>query len=59
MNPDLERVQTVLGYAYITQIKIKDSKAAFEKANRLDIRRDPGRIYEEWDELFPDWPLTA
>lgn len=31
------------------------AEAAFEKANRLDLRRDPGRIYGEWDELYPNW----
>jgi phosphoribosylamine--glycine ligase len=31
------------------------AEAAYEKANRLDLRRDPGRIYEEWDELYPNW----
>ena len=41
----------------ITEAEFNKAKAAFEKANRLDIRRDPGRIYEEWDELFPDWQL--
>jgi hypothetical protein len=43
----------------IAEAEFNKAKAAFEKANRLDIRRDPGRIYEEWDELFPDWPLTV
>jgi phosphoribosylamine---glycine ligase len=41
----------------ITEAEFDKAKAAFEKANRLAIRRDPGRIYEEWDELFPDWGL--
>jgi phosphoribosylamine--glycine ligase len=31
------------------------AEAAYEKANRLDLRRDPGRIYVEWDELYPNW----
>ena len=41
----------------ITEDEFNKAKAAFEKANRLAIRRDPGRIYEEWDELFPEWEL--
>ena len=35
--------------------EFKKAEAAYEKANRLDLRRDPGRIYEEWDELYPNW----
>jgi len=42
----------------IPKAKFEKAEAAFEKANRLDVRRDPGRIYEEWDELYPDWPLA-
>jgi phosphoribosylamine---glycine ligase len=38
--------------------KFEKATATFEKANRLDLRRDPGRIYEEWDELFPNWQLA-
>ena len=37
----------------IPKAELKKASAAFEKSNRLDLRRDPGRIYEEWDELFP------
>jgi Tfp pilus assembly protein PilF len=36
LNPDLSLTQTVLGFAYLTQVKVKDSKSAFEKAIRLD-----------------------
>jgi len=42
----------------ITEAEFKKAQAAFDKANRLDIRRDPGRIYKEWDELFPNWQLN-
>ena len=37
----------------LPKAEFKKAEAAFEKANRLDMRRDPGRIYEEWDELYP------
>jgi tetratricopeptide (TPR) repeat protein len=40
LNPNLSRTQTVLGFAYLTQVKIKDSKRAFEKAIELD-QADP------------------
>ena len=30
-NPNIARTQSVLGFAYLTQIKIKDSQQAFEK----------------------------
>ncbi len=33
LNPDLSRTQTVLGFAYLTQVKIKDSKKAFRKGD--------------------------
>ena len=36
INPDLARTQTVLGFAYLTQVKIVESRAAFEKAITLD-----------------------
>lgn len=42
----------------IPKEKFEKAEAAFEKTNRLDLRRDPGRIYEEWDELYPDWQLS-
>lgn len=35
-TPDLERTQTVLGFAYLARIKIQEAKAAFEKAVLLD-----------------------
>ena len=43
----------------ITEAEFKKAQAAFEKANRLDLRRDPGRIYEEWDQLYSDWQLAV
>jgi tetratricopeptide (TPR) repeat protein len=39
-TPDISRTQTVLGYAYLAQIKTRDSRAAFEKAIELD-QADP------------------
>ena len=39
--------------------EFKKAQAAFEKANRLDLRRDPSRIYEEWDQLYSDWQLAV
>jgi len=36
LNPNLSRTQTVLGFAYLTQIETKKSKKAFEKAIELD-----------------------
>jgi len=32
LNPNLARTQTVLGFAYLTQIKTQDAKEVFEKA---------------------------
>jgi len=40
LNPNLSRTQTVLGFAYLTQVKTKKSKVAFEKAIELD-QADP------------------
>ena len=40
LNPHLARTQTVLGFAYLTQIKTKESREAFEKAILLD-QADP------------------
>ena len=40
LNPELSRTQTVLGFAYLTQIKTKESKEAFGKAIKLD-QADP------------------
>ena len=39
----------------IPKAEFMKAEASYEKANRLDLRRDPGRIYEEWDELYPNW----
>ncbi|MGB7971437.1 MAG: tetratricopeptide repeat protein, partial [Candidatus Deferrimicrobiaceae bacterium] len=39
-NPDIARTQTVLGFAYLAQIRTKESRAAFEKAIGLD-QADP------------------
>jgi Tfp pilus assembly protein PilF/predicted porin len=36
INPDLSRTQMVLGFAYLTQVKTAESRAAFEKAIELD-----------------------
>jgi tetratricopeptide (TPR) repeat protein len=36
LDPNLSRTQTVLGFAYLTQIETKESKKAFEKAIELD-----------------------
>jgi len=40
LSPDISRTQTVLGYAYISQIKIINAKEAFQKAIALD-QADP------------------
>jgi tetratricopeptide (TPR) repeat protein/opacity protein-like surface antigen len=40
LNPDLSRTQTVLGFAYLTQVKTKKAKEAFQKAIELD-QADP------------------
>ncbi|OEU51777.1 MAG: hypothetical protein BA861_01325 [Desulfobacterales bacterium S3730MH5] len=36
LNPNLAHTQTVLGFAHLTQIKIKDAKRAFARAIELD-----------------------
>ncbi|MBW1790458.1 MAG: FecR domain-containing protein [Deltaproteobacteria bacterium] len=36
LNQDMERIQMVLGFAYLMQVMIADSKVAFEKAIELD-----------------------
>ncbi len=36
LNPDLSRTQTVLGFAYLIQVKIKQAKESFTKAITLD-----------------------
>lgn len=36
LNPDIARAQAVLGFAYLTQIKTRDSKKAFKEAIRLE-----------------------
>ncbi|MGH2362367.1 MAG: TonB-dependent receptor domain-containing protein, partial [bacterium] len=40
LEPDLSRTQTVLGFAYLTQVKVRQAKEAFEKAIALD-QADP------------------
>ena len=50
-----EAAEILFEQGNIPKEEFKKKEAAFEKANRLDLRRDPGRIYEEWDELYPDW----
>ena len=40
LDPNLSRTQMVLGFAYLTQVKTTESKAAFEKAIELD-QADP------------------
>ena len=39
-NPDIARTQTVLGFAYLAQVKTRDSRGAFERAIGLD-QADP------------------
>jgi tetratricopeptide (TPR) repeat protein len=36
LAPGLSRAQTVLGYAYLTQVKTREAKAAFDEAIKLD-----------------------
>ncbi|HLF12983.1 MAG TPA: FecR domain-containing protein [Gammaproteobacteria bacterium] len=36
LNPDIERTQTVLGFAYLTRVEIQRSMEAFERAIALD-----------------------
>jgi Tfp pilus assembly protein PilF len=40
LAPDLSRIQTVLGFAYLTQVKVDDAMAAFDKAIQSD-QSDP------------------
>src|SRR5439155_26087511 len=40
LQPNLSRTQTVLGFAYLTQVKTTQAKEAFEKALTLD-QADP------------------
>ncbi len=40
LAPELSRTQTVLGFAYLTQVKIDDAMAAFDKAIQAD-QADP------------------
>ncbi|HET7291021.1 MAG TPA: FecR domain-containing protein [Vicinamibacteria bacterium] len=40
LEADLSRTQTVLGYAYLTQVKTREAKEAFAKAAELD-KADP------------------
>ena len=40
IEPNLSRTQTVLGFAYLTQVKTTESKQAFERAIELD-QADP------------------
>ncbi len=40
LQPNLSRTQTVLGFAYLTQVKTDQAKAAFERAITLD-QADP------------------
>jgi len=49
-----EAAKMLLEQGSLPKSEFKKAQAAFEKANRLDLRRDPGRIYEEWDQLFPE-----
>ena len=53
-----EAAEMLFAQGNIPKEKFKKAEALFEKANRLDLRRDPGRIYEEWDELYSDWKLA-
>ena len=47
INPNLARTQTVLGFAYLTQVKIAEARAAFEKAigPGLRLTRCPGSVW--------------
>jgi tetratricopeptide (TPR) repeat protein len=36
LNPHVAHTQTVLGFAYLTQIKVRDAKTAFERAIEFD-----------------------
>jgi len=58
-NETFEAAEILFEQGNITEAEFKVARAAFEKSNRLDLRRDPGRIYEEWDELYPDWQITV
>jgi phosphoribosylamine--glycine ligase len=53
-----EAAEILFKQGNITDAEFKKARAAFEKSNRLDLRRDPGRIYEEWDKLYTDWQLA-
>lgn len=50
-----DAAKLLLEQGNIPKAEFMKAEAAYEKANRLDLRRDPGRIYEEWDELYPNW----
>jgi phosphoribosylamine--glycine ligase len=54
-----EAAQILFEQGNITDAEFNKARAAFEKSNRLDLRRDPGRIYEEWDKLYTDWQLAV
>ncbi len=54
-----EAAQILFEQGNIPESEYEKKVAAFEKANRLDLRRDPGRIYGEWDELYPDWEVAV
>jgi phosphoribosylamine---glycine ligase len=57
-NETFEAAEILFEQGNITEAEFKKARAAFEKSNRLDLRRDPGRIYEEWDALYPDWQIN-
>ena len=59
VDETFEAAKLLLEQGNISKAEFKKATAAYEKANRLDLRRDPGRIYEEWDELYPDWQLDT
>ena len=54
-----EAAEILFEQGNITDAEFNKARAAFEKSNRLDLRRDPGRIYEEWDKLYTDWQLAV
>jgi hypothetical protein len=54
-----EAAEILFEQGNITDVEFKKARAASEKSNRLDLRRDPGRIYEEWDKLYSDWQLAV
>jgi hypothetical protein len=57
-DESFEAAKLLFDQGNIPKAEFIKAEAAFDKANRLDLRRDPGRIFEEWDELYPNWQLA-